>query len=148
MPTVCGSATASASAPGRSRDCGFLLLAFCTSDARVWASSTTNPDNTWVCQQAEAFHKHVSDNQLPADIVFHDADGKFGKDFDAKLISFGLRPRRLAPFSPNTNAYIERWIQSIQSECLDHFLVLGTSIWTVCPSTWLLSPAGPARFGE
>ena len=104
------------------------VLAFVhVSTRRVWASpSTTNPDNTWVCQQAEAFHKHVSDNQLPADIVFHDADGKFGKDFDAKLKSCGLRPWRLAPFSPNTNAFIERWIQSIQSECLDHFMALGS----------------------
>jgi putative transposase len=103
------------------------VLAFVhVSTRRVWASpSTTNPDNTWICQQAAAFHKHVSDNQLPADIVFHDADGKFGKDFDAQLKSFGLRPRRLAPFSPNTNAYIERWIQSIKYECLHHFIIFG-----------------------
>jgi putative transposase len=103
------------------------VLAFVhVSTRRVWASpSTTNPDNSWICQQAEAFYQHVGDNQLPADIVFHDADGKFGRDFDAKLKSYGLRPRRLAPFSPNTNAFAERWVQSIEVECLDHFIALG-----------------------
>jgi putative transposase len=27
--------------------------------------------------------------------------------------------------SPNLNAYVERFVQSIQRECLDHFLVFG-----------------------
>jgi putative transposase len=31
----------------------------------------------------------------------------------------------IARRAPNLQAYIERWIQSIQVECLDHFIVLG-----------------------
>jgi transposase InsO family protein len=31
----------------------------------------------------------------------------------------------ISPASPNLNAHVERWIQSIQRECLDHFLVFG-----------------------
>jgi putative transposase len=27
--------------------------------------------------------------------------------------------------APNTNAYLERYIQTIQQECLDHFVILG-----------------------
>ena len=27
--------------------------------------------------------------------------------------------------SPNLNAYIERFVQTIQQECLDHFLIFG-----------------------
>ncbi len=27
--------------------------------------------------------------------------------------------------APNINAYIERWLQSLQVECLDHFIVFG-----------------------
>ena len=27
--------------------------------------------------------------------------------------------------SPNVNAFAERWAQSVQVECLDHFVVLG-----------------------
>jgi putative transposase len=32
---------------------------------------------------------------------------------------------RLAYRSPNLNAYVERFIQSIQVECLDHILIFG-----------------------
>jgi putative transposase len=49
----------------------------------------------------------------------------FGKAFDNALRQRELRPRRLRPHSPNLNAFVERWIQSIQVECLNHFVVLG-----------------------
>ena len=31
--------------------------------------------------------------------------------------------------SPNLNAYVERFVQSIQQECLDKFIVFGGSWW-------------------
>jgi CRP-like cAMP-binding protein len=37
----------------------------------------------------------------------------------------GCRPRRLALCAPNLNVYVERFIQTLQVECLDHFLVFG-----------------------
>ena len=49
------------------------------------------------------------------------------KAFRESLHNRGLRPRKLHPRSPNLNAYVERWIQSIQVECLDHFIVLGAA---------------------
>jgi putative transposase len=57
--------------------------------------------------------------------VFHDADRKFGKAFDACLRKCGLRPPRPRPHSPNLNAFVECWIQAVQIERLDHFVVLG-----------------------
>ncbi len=44
---------------------------------------------------------------------------------DTLLGSVGVRIQKLTPGSPNLNAYIERWVQSIKHECLDHFIVLG-----------------------
>ena len=38
------------------------------------------------------------------------------------------RPKAIHPLplcSPNLNAHVERLLQSIQAECLDHFIVLG-----------------------
>lgn len=40
-------------------------------------------------------------------------------------ISEDLRPKKLIPVSPNLNAYVERFVQTIQQECLDRFVVLG-----------------------
>jgi putative transposase len=45
--------------------------------------------------------------------------------FDDVLAARGVSSRRLALRAPNTNAYVERFIQSLQVECLDHFLVFG-----------------------
>ena len=86
-----------------------------------------HPNAEWVTRRTQEFCRHARDHKLPADLVFHNADTKFGKAFDAALFRNGLRPRRLKPHSPNMNAFVERWIQSIQVECLDHFVVRGES---------------------
>lgn len=33
--------------------------------------------------------------------------------------------KRVGPVAPNLNAYAERFAQSLRTECLDHFLILG-----------------------
>ena len=62
---------------------------------------------------------------VEADLVFHDSYTKLCQAFDGVLKGKELRVRRLQPLSPNLNAFVERWIQSIQQECLNHFIVLG-----------------------
>ena len=89
--------------------------------------SAEHPNAEWVAEQAKAFVQNARDNKIAIDLVFHDADRKFGKAFDNALRVRGARPRRLRPRSPNLNAFVERWIQSIQIECLNHFVVLGAS---------------------
>ena len=69
----------------------------------------------------------MRENKIGVDLVFHDADRKFSKAFRESLRNRGAATRKLRPRSPNLNAYVERWIQSIQVECLDHFIVLGAA---------------------
>ncbi len=66
----------------------------------------------------------AEEEHKPTDII-HDADTKFTKQFDEIFEDEGIRVKKLPPASPNMNAVIERWVQSIQQECLDHFVVLG-----------------------
>ncbi len=39
--------------------------------------------------------------------------------------------------APNTNAYVERFIQTIQQECLDHFVILGQRHFDHLVAEWL-----------
>ncbi len=45
--------------------------------------------------------------------------------FDQTLAAHGVKAKRLAIRAPNTNAFVERFIQTLQVECLVHFLVFG-----------------------
>jgi putative transposase len=83
---------------------------------------TTSP--AWMAEQARAFVMHAKSIGLPAGLVFRDRDTKYRADeFDGELERAGVRVQRLAFRAPNTNAYVERFIQTIQQECLDKFIV-------------------------
>lgn len=87
--------------------------------------STYNPDEAWVLEQAAAFQQFIKDERLPCKFLMHDRDTKFTKSFDAKFTS-GTKEVKISAFrAPNTNAFVERFIQSIKQECLDHFVVFG-----------------------
>jgi putative transposase len=58
-------------------------------------------------------------------IVVRDNDGKFGGGFDDELAGQGIRTERLPVQAPLCNAHMERSIQSLRRECLDHFIPVG-----------------------
>jgi hypothetical protein len=89
------------------------------------AGATPNPDENWM--------KQIARNITMADIGFlfgcryliHDRDTKFCKSFDGILKSVGIKPIRLPAKSPNLNAYAERWVLSVKSECFSKLLFFG-----------------------
>jgi putative transposase len=106
----------------------YVLVFLNVATRKVFVTKATeHPNTTWVVERAGEFIRYARENRLGVDLVFHDADRKFARDFDDSLRKKGLRPRRLRPRSPNLNTFVERWIQSIQIECLNHFLVLGAA---------------------
>jgi putative transposase len=60
----------------------------------------------------------------PEYVVCH-KDKKFTQQFEAILKSGDIELKRTAVRTPNQNAYAERFAQTLQRECLDHFVVLG-----------------------
>jgi putative transposase len=68
---------------------------------------------------------HAEKHSLKVDLVTRDRDWNYRDAFDRALSDRGARVKRLAYRSPNLNAYVERFIQTVQVECLDHFLVFG-----------------------
>jgi len=57
--------------------------------------------------------------------LIHDRDPLFTEVFKTVLRSAGVEPVRLPPRSPNLNAYAERFVRSIKSECLAQIIPLG-----------------------
>ena len=62
---------------------------------------------------------------MQVDVVMRDRDGKFVADFDTVLKDAGAKVVRTAVRAPNQNAFVERWVQSIKHESLNHFIVFG-----------------------
>lgn len=91
----------------------------------IMSPATPHPTNQWVTQQARNFVMDVEDHGLEAGHLIHDWDTKFTERFDAVLKSEGVEVHRVGPVKPSLNAYAERFVQTIQQECLDHFVVLG-----------------------
>jgi putative transposase len=106
----------------------FLLVFLHVGTRRVFASpGTAYPNTAWVQEQATNFAHHLTAiGQIPSDtILFRDRDSKYAVPFDQTLRDAGVEVRRSPPQSPNLQAFIERWIQSIRVECLDKCIALG-----------------------
>lgn len=58
-------------------------------------------------------------------MVLRDRDCKYTAGFDGALAAGGCEPKAVAYRSPNMNAYVERFVQAIEHECLDRFIVFG-----------------------
>ena len=57
--------------------------------------------------------------------LIHDRDPLFTEAFGAHLNSAGVETVKLPARSPNLNAYAERFVRSIKSECLAKMIPLG-----------------------
>lgn len=91
----------------------------------VLSPSTLHPDEGWVVSQAGVFVEEARRRGLPVALVQRDRDTKFTKSFVQTLKSYRVQAKQGAYRAPNTNAFVERFIQSIQQECLDRFVVFG-----------------------
>lgn len=104
----------------------FVLVFLHVDTRRVYISPATyKPDQAWMVEQAEAFIRHTKSERLPCKILMHDNDGKYSQPFLNVFANRKVKTQRTAIRSPNTVAFVERFVQSIKQECLDHFIVFG-----------------------
>lgn len=87
--------------------------------------ATTNPDSSFVTQQARNLVMSLADEGTPVGFLIRDRDAKFSRAFDAVFASEGIRVIRTPIRAPNANAFAERWIETLRAECLDWLLILG-----------------------
>ena len=104
----------------------FALAFIHVATRRVFATPATfEPDATWMTAQANAFLAHVDRENLQCETLIRDHDGKYTADFDRVLQKRGIAVKPVGPRAPNLNAFVERWIQSLKHEALNHFIVFG-----------------------
>lgn len=92
---------------------------------QIWMSPcTAKPNAAWAAQQARKFLMHAEDMNLSPEILIHDRDTKFTKEFDNIVRSSGCKIQKTPIQSPNLQAHVERVVQTIKQEVLNEFVVV------------------------
>jgi putative transposase len=102
----------------------YVLFAIHLGSRRVHVLGVTRtPDSAWVTQQA----RNLTVGQRLEGIRFliRDRDSKFSCPFDEVFRSEGVRIIKASIRAPRANAFAERWVRTVRTECLDWLLVLG-----------------------
>ena len=105
----------------------FYVLFFIHLDSRkvYIAGVTPNPNESWMIQIARNVTMNGWGFLSGCRYLIHDRDSKFCASFVNIIKSAGVEPLKLPPQSPNLNAYSERWVLSIKSECISGLIFFG-----------------------
>ncbi len=97
----------------------------------VLGGISQNPNERWMTQIAR--NMTGWDAELAqARYLIHDRDCKYTQGFDEILKGAGTAIVKLPPHTPNLNAFAERFVKSIKTECLEQFVLFGeNSLWYV-----------------
>jgi putative transposase len=89
------------------------------------AGVTAKPNAAWVTQQARNLLLALEDQGRRVQFLVRDRDAKFCRGFDDVFGSAGAQVLVIPVQAPNANAYAERWVRTVRSECLDWLLIMG-----------------------
>jgi transposase InsO family protein len=89
------------------------------------AAVCADPDGGWVTQQARNLLLVLDERGRQVRFLLRDHDAKFTRSFndlfrsqDADILVTPVR-------APQANAYAERWVRTVRTECLDWLLIVG-----------------------
>src|SRR4029453_16915291 len=92
---------------------------------RVHVSGCTEkPDPTGVTQQARNLGLQRPELDGGHRFLVRDRDRKFTLAFDEVFRSAASKVIRTPVAAPRANAYAERWVRTVRTECLDWLLIL------------------------
>jgi putative transposase len=86
---------------------------------------TDHPTGAFVTQVARNLVGDLADQGRSIKFLIRDRDTKFTATFDEVFRSEGIRVIKTPVRSPRANAFAERWVRTVRTECLDWILILG-----------------------
>ncbi len=102
----------------------FFVINLATRRVHI-AGMTPDPCGDWMLRLGRSLTDAFDGCLLGLRYLIHDRDPLFTGAFHDLLRSVGVEPVKLPPRSPNLNAYAERFVLSIKSECLNRVIPLG-----------------------
>src|SRR5262245_55550756 len=89
------------------------------------AGITSQPDGRWMTQVARNLTDADDGFLRGMEYLILDRDPLYTAAFRDLLRDSGMKPLRLPARSPNLNAFAERFVRTVKSECLDRIVPLG-----------------------
>jgi transposase InsO family protein len=84
---------------------------------------TEHPTAAWATQLARNFLAGVGERAGRFRYLIRDRDSIFSAAFDAVFASEDIEIKKSAPQCPKMNAFAERWVKTIRTECTDRKLI-------------------------
>lgn len=109
---------------GLVRHAVFFVIELSTRRVEI-AGLAPDPNGLWMVQAARNLTDCCNGFLNGKRYLIHDRDPLFTAQFTETLAATGVRCVKLPPKCPNLNAYAERFVRSIKSECLDRMIFFG-----------------------
>src|SRR4051812_43016462 len=87
------------------------------------AGITAHPTGAWVTQAARNLLMDLDEQAQRFRFLIRDRDSKFSTAFDAVFAAAGIEAVKNPPRASMANAYADRWVRTVRTECLDWVLV-------------------------